>query len=414
MIAVALCAVGAEKILSNEIKKIISIYNVPVSVKESFYGKVRFETDIRGIYFALIGLRTADRILLELASYEALDFDALYEGASSIELEKYIKKGTGLVIDKVRTRGSKLFAEKTIQAMVHKALAGRLCSYHKVERLPVSDDFNAQIRVFIDKNKASILLDISGDPLYKRGWRLSGGVAPLRETTAAALMLSTGWKRKYPLYDPFCGSGTIAVEAALYAHNIAPGLARHFSIDNVLIADKKIEGEVRDIYRQGIDLSNIVRINGSDGDNNAVETAKKNVANVCKLYGLDNPPNKKLNPVTFNTVAMSDARAFETDGFIITNPPYGNRLGDKRSAEENYKNMARLKANFPGWKIIVISDNTEFETFFGSKATEKRELSNGADSLYIYRYDAIVSEPHRTCDHETVRRKKGKKHIYTW
>jgi putative N6-adenine-specific DNA methylase len=285
MIAVALCAVGAEKILSNEIKKIASIYNVPLRVRESYFGKVRFETDMRGLYFTLIGLRVADRVLLELASYQAVDFDALFEGASGIELENYIPRGTGIVIDKVRTRGSKLFAEKTIQAMTHKALAGRLCSRYNIERLPESE-FSAQIRIFIDRDRVSILLDLCGEPLYKRGWRLGGGIAPLRETTAAALILSTGWKRKYPLHDPFCGSGTIAIEAALYAYNIAPGLARRFSIDNLLIADKKIEDEARDVYRRSIDLSYTVRIKGSDTDNGAVETAKKNLAKVYELYAL--------------------------------------------------------------------------------------------------------------------------------
>jgi putative N6-adenine-specific DNA methylase len=318
--------------------------------------------------------------------------------------------------------------------MVHKALATRLSAKYgtkqDVPRRPdgVSGGDVAEIRVYVEKDVAYILLDITGAPLYKRGYRLEGGGAPLRETTAAAMLILSGWKRKYSLYDPFCGSGTVAIEAALYAYNIAPGLARSFQIDNLLIANKEVENSVRAELKKQIDTSYDVRITGSDSDNGAVQIAKKNLSRVAELYGLPVDRNKAL--VRFNTVKMEDARSFDNDGFIITNPPYGKRMGDLATAQENYKNMSVLKTNFPSWKIVVISDNTDFETFYGSKADVKKEIISGG-VLYIYEFQhkpsalpppaaaaptavataTTVSSAELAAD---VKKTKKEKYVYTW
>jgi len=265
--AVALCAVGAEKTVSNELKK------MGLSVKESGFGRVSFISDLSGLYRALIGLRAADRVLLETASYEAADFDALFEGVRCLPWEEYISSGMGLKVSKVRSNRSKLQAETSIQAVVHKAAAERLCAKRGINRLPENGE-EAELRVYLEKDRASILLDLSGEPLFRRGYRTMGGIAPLRETTAAAIILHSGWRRKFPLYDPFCGSGTIAIEAAMYAWDIAPGIGRHFAIERMPFSGKAVEKNIRDEFLGKPDFSRLVRIAGSDQDAASVAAAK--------------------------------------------------------------------------------------------------------------------------------------------
>jgi putative N6-adenine-specific DNA methylase len=217
---IALCGIGVEKVVSNEIRKLAG----PYRVLESGFGRVRFETDIPGIYRALMGLRCADRLLLEALTFPAADFDTLFNGVTSIPWEAWIPNGMNIRVAKVRSNRSKLQGITTIQAMTHKAAADRLCEKYHQARLSESGP-QAEIRVYVEKDQVSVLLDLSGEPLFKRGYRTEGGAAPLRETTAAALLFLANWRRKYPLYDLFCGSGTIAIEAALYAWDAAPGLA---------------------------------------------------------------------------------------------------------------------------------------------------------------------------------------------
>jgi len=390
--AVALCAVGAEKAVSNELRKL------NIKVEESLYGRVRFKTDIKGLYQALIGLRAADRVLLETAQFKAADFDALFEGAAEVQWEKIIPKGMGLKIVKVRVNRSQLKAETTIQSMVHKAAAQRLCEKYKMSRLPeptVNSPVKvAEVRVYIEKDIVSLLLDLSGEPLFKRGYRSEGGAAPLRETTAASILLLSGWKRKFPLYDPFCGSGTILIEAAMYAWDMAPGLGRHFAIEDMLIADLKTEQDLREEFKSKIDFSRIVRIAGSDEDMRSVSIAVSNTARLRDIAEGREPQHgirsrNESNGIDLKVLPMKEAGTpFNEDaGFIVTNPPYGKRLGDQAMAEEIYKEMAGLGSRFPGWKIAVITDHSGFESFYGKKADSCREISNGAIPSYFFEYN---------------------------
>jgi len=391
--AVALCAVGAEKVVSNELRKL------NLKVEESLYGRVRFKTDLKGLYQALIGLRAADRVLLEAAQFKAADFDALFEGAASVQWEKIVPNGMGLKIVKVRTNRSQLKAETTIQGMVHKAAAARLCEKFKMSRLPepgVNTPVNvAEVRVYIEKDIVSLLLDLSGEPLFKRGYRSEGGAAPLRETTAASILLLSGWKRKFPLYDPFCGSGTILIEAAMYAWDIAPGLSRHFALEDMIIADSEIEKQVREEFKSKIDFSRLVRIAGSDEEMRSVSIAVSNTARLRDIAEGRDPQHgirskNDAQGIDFKVLPMKEAASpFEGEdaGFIVTNPPYGKRLGDQAMAEEIYKEMAGLNSRFPGWKLAVITDHSGFESFYGKKADSCREISNGAIPSYFYEYN---------------------------
>jgi len=376
--AVALCAVGAEKTVSNEIKKL------GLSVIESGFGQVRFKTDLSGIYRALMGLRAADRVLLEIACFEAVDFDELFEGVKDQPWEEYIAGQQGIRVAKVRTNRSVLRAGTSIQAIVHKAAAERLCAKRKIKRLPENEN-DAELRVYLEKDQVSVLLDLSGDPLFKRGYRIKGGIAPLRETTAAAIMLHSGWKRKFPLYDPFCGSGTIAIEAAIYAWDIAPGMGRRFALEQLPFSNRNIERKVRDEFLKKVDFSRLIRIGGSDSDAAAVKAARENIERAAALMHQAKPSSLP----SFKVLPVEEARPPGEAGFIITNPPYGRRLGDPETAESTYKEMGCLVRNFPGWKLVLITDHPGFESFFGRKADSCREITNGAIQSYLYQYEEL-------------------------
>ena len=377
--AVALCALGAEKTVSNELRKL------GVSIEEGGFGRIRFKTGLDGLYRSLICLRAADKVFLEVSSYEAQNFDELFEGTLNQSWEEYIPKGMGLRVTKVRTNRSKLGAETSIQAVVHKAAAQRLCSKRGINRLPEGVE-NAELRVYIEKNRVSVLLDLCGEPLFKRGYRSAGGLAPLRESTAASIILLSGWRRKFPLHDPFCGSGTIVIEAAMYAWDIAPGIGRHFSLEKLLFANRKTEQGVREESLAKVDFSRRLRISGSDSDATVVDLARSNLKWVMtgfKAVGLQTLPS-------FNVLPMEKAKPIEEskedEGFIITNPPYGRRLGDAEAAEKTYAEMGKLVRNFPGWKLALITDHPGFESFFGKKADLCREITNGAIQSYLFQF----------------------------
>ncbi len=400
MNAVALCALGAERALSNELKKL------NLTVHESIHGKVRFSADLTGLYHALMGLRTADRLLLEVARFPAGDFDQLFEGVTSVPWESYLHRGSSVVVEKVRSSRSRLSAVTSIQSVAHKALARRLCTAWQVDRLN-EDEQSAEVRLYVEKDQVEVLLDLSGDPLFKRGYRTEGGAAPLRETTAASIILLSGWKRKFPLYDPFCGSGTIALEAALYAWDAAPGLGRSFALSRLAIADSRIEQEVRQKLQAQVDFNRTIRIYGSDTDGRAVSIAQSNARRAYEI-ATGTPPIRGIRsdrpeeytgtrgvsvPLPrFRVQRMEEARPSEAEGFIITNPPYGQRLGSLEDAEKTYQAMGRLAEHFSGWKLVVITDHPGFESHFGYAADSMREITNGAIRSYLYTYERLGSK----------------------
>jgi putative N6-adenine-specific DNA methylase len=412
--------VGAEKAVSNEVRKL------GLKVEDSGFGRVRFTADITGLYRALMGLRAADRVLLEAGFFRGDDFDALFEGTKNVPWERFVPEGMGLKVVKVRSNRSKLRAETSIQSVVHKAAAERLCQKYKVTRLPEPQPrpnhlgtkwsgegsppeggSMAEVRVYIEKDMISLLLDLSGEPLFKRGYRSEGGIAPLRETTAAAMLLLSGWKRKFPLYDPFCGSGTILIEAAMYAWDMAPGLGRGFALDNLLIANRETGEAVRQDLRSRLNFENTVRIAGSDEDPRAVSIARSNLERLRDLAEGRTPvrgvrtsagnaasgpalPGVKVLPMGAAKSPFAqdfDRKAGDPAGFIVTNPPYGKRLGDQATAERIYGEMAALGQGFPQWKLALITDHSGFESFYGRKADSCREMSNGAIPSYFFQFD---------------------------
>ena len=379
---VALCAVGAEKILGNEIKhlgyKLIS--NAP--------GRVTFAGDDDALFRANLCLRTADRVFLQLAQYSALDFDSLFDGVYSIAWQDYLNKDSKIIVDKVRTYKSKLNSEHSIQGIVHKAIYSKLGDVWHMASMPESGE-ESNIRVYVDENEVFILLDLSGLPLHKRGYRVDGGIAPIRETTAAVILQEMLWRRKTPLHDPFCGSGTFAIEATLYAFNVAPGLGRRFAMENLPFFNAKKANEIKQQEASLIRTDVEVRITGSDIDSKAIERSKKNAEYACVMAG------RALKSIgvgahiprpDFIQSDFADLSAPYDTGLLLCNPPYGERIGDSEEAIELYKNMDSLWQEFPGWDLGIITSHEQFQESFGHKANKIKKLKAGNldTSLYIY------------------------------
>ena len=379
----ALCGIGLERVVSNELKKL------NLTIIDSRPGKVRFQADIRGCYLALLSLRTVDRVLWETARFSAANFDDLFDGIREIPWERYIPQGMGLHVEKIRinkNRTGALRGVTTIQAMVHKAIAERLCAKYAILRLP--EDPVAEVRVHIEGDQVEVLLDCSGEPLFKRGYRTAGGIAPLRETSAAALLFLANWRRKYPLYDPFCGAGTIVIEAAMYAWDMAPGLSRSFALSALAQADKAAEAEIRRDLWERVDFTRTIRIYGSDDDPRMIALARANLSRAYK-QGRGSPADPAGLP-SLEILPMQKLRPKEKEeGVIITNPPYGNRIGTVDSAERIYREMDGLATAFSGWKLGVVTDHPGFESHFGKKADSCREFINGAVQAYFYQFEKL-------------------------
>ena len=256
---VALCGIGAEKILSNEIKFL------GYKTTGRAPGRVMFSCDEDGMFRSNLCLRCADRIFLQLASFSATDFDALFDGIVAINWQDYFKKDVRVVIDKVRSYKSKLNSEHSIQSMAHKAIYTKLGKIWRMQVLPETGD-TATVRIYIDNDNVLVLLDLSGNPLNRRGYRTDGGVAPLRETTAAVLLQMMCWRRKTPFHDPFCGSGTLAIEAALYAYNVAPGFGRRFALETLPIFNPERALDIKRAEAEKIRPECEARITGTDID----------------------------------------------------------------------------------------------------------------------------------------------------
>ncbi|MBP3709636.1 MAG: class I SAM-dependent RNA methyltransferase [Treponema sp.] len=381
---VALCAVGAEKILGNEIK------HLGYTLSGNAAGRVFFLGDDDALFRANLCLRTADRVYLQMAVFSASNFDELFDGVYTVDWQNYFKKDTRVVVDKVRAYRSKLNSERTVQSMVHKAVYTKLGDKWRMTTLPESGEV-ANIRVYIENDTAHILLDLSGEPLHKRGYRADGGTAPLRETVAAIMLQEMVWRRKTPLHDPFCGSGTIPIEAALYAYNAAPGFGRTFALENLTIFNKRRADELRKKEAELIRTDVEVRITGSDIDAQAVERARKNAEYACVAIGRalqSIGKDSRIPRPDFVQADFAELSAPYESGLILCNPPYGERLGDEAEAQKLYKKMSVLYDNFPHWQFGIISASKNFQNCFGHYATQLKSFKAGNLNTYFYLYAA--------------------------
>lgn len=382
---VALCAIGAEKVLANEIKTLgyKPVGNAP--------GRVTYTCPEEGIYRSNLCLRTADRVYLQLGSFETETFDDLFDGVQAINWQDYFKKDVRVVVDKVRTYRSKLSSEHSVQAMTHKAIYKKLGTIWRMEVMPESGDV-ASVRVYIERDIALILLDLSGNPLNKRGYRTDGGIAPLRETTAAVLLQLMCWRRKTPLHDPFCGSGTIAIEAALYAYNVAPGFGRRFAYETLGLFNQEMMVNIKKAEAAKIRPDCEARITGTDIDAAAIARAKINAEHACvtagralQLVGSD----ARIQRPDFEQCDFKDLEAPYEKGLILGNPPYGERIGDLEQAEILYHDMSSLFEAFPGWEMGFITSHDQFENALGRTADSRKKLKCGNLDTSFYTFNSI-------------------------
>ena len=320
-----------------------------------------------------LNLRTGERVLLVVGRYHAADFEALFEGAKALPWEEFIPREGAFPV-KGHSLNSQLHALPAIQSVLKKALAARLGQKYGMDTLPETGALY-QVQFSLMHDEITLMLDTTGAGLHKRGYRAVGVIAPLRETLAAAMVLLSRYRGKDPFCDPFCGSGTIAIEAALIAKNRAPGLNRAFSaqrwkwLDSGLwlqAADEAMDKEYHGDYD----------IWGGDIDPKAVAIARDNAV--------------KADVEDVVSFEVADATRFHRDapvGRVVTNPPYGERIMEKREAEELYKAFGRAVRTLPeGWRVSVLSSHTEFERTFGRTADKKRKLYNGMLKCDLFQY----------------------------
>ncbi len=379
---VSLCSIGAEKILSNEIKLLgyKPLSNSP--------GRVRFECPEEGIFRSNLCLRTADRVYLQLASFRADNFDDLFDGIYAINWQDYYRKDVRIHLDKVRTFRSKLNSEHSIQKIAHKAICQKLGFIWGMNVLPETGE-KSDVRIYIEKDEVSVLLDLSGKPLNRRGYRMDGGIAPIRETLAATLLHAMLWRRKTPLHDAFCGSGTILCEAMLYAHNVAPGFGRRFDLENLVIYNHKQATEIKKQEAAKIRTDVVTRITGTDIDSQAVAWARENIERACVTAGRALQMIGSDNRVPRPEVDVADFRELTApyeSGLILSNPPYGERIGTEEEINMLYKDMSDLIKTFPGWDMAFITADQEFESKFGKKAIDKKKLKSGILDTTLFTY----------------------------
>ena len=403
---VALCAIGAEKILGNEIK------HLGYKLESNAPGRVSFYGDDDALYRTNLCLRTSDRVYLQMAKYHAENFDELFEGVYNVNWQDFYRKDVHVIVDKVRTYKSKLNSEHSIQGMVQKAIYKKLGEKWHISTLPESGE-DSDVRVYIDNNEVLILLDLSGLPLHKRGYRTDGGIAPLRETTASAMLQMMMWRRKTPLHDPFCGSGTIAIEAALYAHNIAPGFGRRFALENLTIYNKDRATKIRRAEAELIRTDVETRITGSDIDSAAVERAKLNAEHACVAAGRalqEIGSDARILRPDFVQADFTELEAPYESGLLLCNPPYGERIGDEEEAEKLYKRMSCLFTNFPGWELGVITSHNKFQDSIGKHASLLKDLKAGnlETKFYMYSDNLGSKSQHKSGDINFDRNNKNR------
>ena len=351
------CLFGLEGIAGDELRR-LNIENVQVEDR-----RVLFTGDAETLAKANICLRTAERIHIVLAQFEATTFEELFQGVYHTNLEDFIPKDGQFPV-KGKCLDSQLMSESDCQAIIKKAASRRLGEKYGMQWLPETGA-KFQLQFLILKNKVSLYLDTSGAGLHKRGYRAVGNEAPLRETLAAGMLQLTRYRGREFLWDPFCGSGTIPIEAAFLAKNRAPGLTRHFAAEDYPWIPKQIWEQVRTEAKDK-EFHGKYRILGTDNDPQCVSLS---IANARKAGVSD--------CVTFQDGDATKMSLPAQSGILICNPPYGQRMLEQQSAQRLYAALGRHLKFANEWKQYVITSDPEFEHFFGRRADKKRKLYNG-------------------------------------
>ena len=335
-------------------------------------GKVHFTGDEMDIAIANIHLRTADRVLIKMGEFEARSFEELFQGTKNIKWSDIIPKD-GIMHVNGKSVKSTLHSVPDCQSIVKKAIVDSMSNSYGISQFEESGPLY-KIEVSILKDVVTLTIDTSGPGLHKRGYREEAGAAPLKETLAAAMVLISRWKEEFILVDPFCGSGTILIEAAMIMQNIAPGMCRSFTCETWPTMDSDVFEQVREGAERAIKNKDIKLI-GYDIDGRILKVARSNAekAGVSKY-------------IEFQRRDFKDFSNSNKYGFIISNPPYGERLGEKKEVEQLYKIFGSFKKKFFNWDYNILKSYEGFEGPFGKKSSKNRKLYNGKIKCYYYQY----------------------------
>ncbi|MBS7201608.1 class I SAM-dependent RNA methyltransferase [butyrate-producing bacterium] len=363
------CHFGLEAVMKKE------ILDLGYEVSQVEDGRVTFIGDAEAICRANIFLRTTERVLLKVGSFHAETFEDLFQGTRAIPWEEYLPKDAKFWVAKASSIKSKLFSPSDIQSIMKKAMVERMKKAYGIEWFP-ENGASFPLRVFLHKDTVTVALDTTGESLHKRGYRTLTSKAPITETLAAALIMLTPWKSDRILVDPFCGSGTFPIEAAMIAANMAPGMNREFlSEDWKHLIPRKCWYDAMDEANDLVDLSVQTDIQGYDIDGDIVRAARAN----AKAAGVD-------ELIHFQQRSVSDLSHPKKYGFLITNPPYGERIEDKKNLPELYKTIGERFAALDSWSAYIITAYEDTERYFGRKADKNRKIYNGMMKTYFYQF----------------------------
>ena len=366
---VAPCHFGLEAVLKRE------IVDLGYEILKVEDGRVTYKGDIKAIPRSNINLRTAERVLVQIGRFKAFTFDELFEGIKDLNWEHYIPVDGKFWVTKASSVKSKLFSPSDIQRIAKKAIVERLKKVYSKEWFEESGN-EYPVRIFINKDEVVVALDSSGESLHKRGYRKNTAKAPISETLAAALIMLTPWRKDRVLVDPFCGCGTFPIEAAMIAANIAPGLDREFVSDKwTNLIEMKHWYEAGDEAIAKIDMNVETNIQGYDIDPEAVEMCRKN----AELAGVE-------ELIHFQVRDVKDLSHPKKYGFIITNPPYGERLEDEESVKVLYNLLGRQYKKLDSWSAFVITSFEKAPECMGLKPTKNRKIYNGMIKTYFYQF----------------------------
>ena len=363
------CHFGMEAILKRE------IWDLGYEITRVEDGRVSFKGDMGAVCRANMFLRTAERVLLCAARFKACTFDELFEGTKAVPWEEFLPQNARFWVKKASTAKSQLFSSSDIQSIVKKAIVERLKQQYKISWFEESGS-EYPLRVFIYKDEVTLALDTTGESLHKRGYRKLTGKAPVSETLAAALIMLTPWRKERISVDPFCGSGTFPIEAAMIGANIAPGMNREFTAENWknIISKKawyEAVTEASDLIRDDVDMD----IQGYDIDPQVVRIAREN----ARAAGVDHLIHFQQRPV-------SELRHPKKYGFIITNPPYGERLEEKEALPGLYRQIGEAYGRLDAWSMYVLTSYEDAQRYIGRSADKNRKIYNGMIKTYFYQF----------------------------
>lgn len=349
-------------------------------------GKVTFEGDEWDIATCNIWLRTADRVLIKVKEFKAESFEELFQGTKSVEWSDIIPKD-GFMHIVGKSIKSKLHSVPDCQSIVKKAVVESMKRKYDIEQFK-EDGATYKIEVALLKDIVTLTIDTTGPGLHKRGYRTEAGEAPLKETLAAALVLISKWNPERIFADPMCGSGTILIEAAMIGRNMAPGINRNFVSEDWESIDKSVWEDARKFAKSKINDKEF-RILGSDIDGRLLRIARDNI----ERAGVD-------DCVVVQTLPMQEFSSNKKYGCIVTNPPYGERIGQAKEVEDIYKDMGRVFGTLDSWSVFVLTSHLDFQKLYGSKATKNRKLYNGKILAYYYQYFGPLPPRRRKVEQE--------------